>query len=558
MILGIDLGTTHSLVTYYNNGKSQHIKNSLGNVLTPSVISVDDNNTILIGESAKHRLITHSEDTVSEFKRFMGTKKSFRLGINTFDATDLSSMILKTLKSDAENLHQQTIDEVFISVPAYFNNLQREATKLAAKLAGFKTINLLNEPTAAALAFGVNGNKEAEGHYIVLDMGGGTFDVSLLEVFNGIFEIHASAGDNYLGGKDFTMAIVSNIIDANKLVQEELSPKEKSKLYKAAELIKYELSEKTVSTIPLEIANLKIEYQLDQRKFAQISHDLLQRIKHPIWRVLSDSGLSVDEINGVILVGGATRMELFRSMVGQMFKRIPRNDYHPDEAVAMGCAIYAGMAEKNNAIRDIILTDICPYTLGVAVKGSGADLEFLPLIERNSTIPVSETRPLSPSHPNQKQVTIDVYQGESFNPKNNLYLGKLEVNLPDDPKKRDFLLTYTYDIDGTLEVEVVIPAVNKKYKTHIKDGQELTDESIASRFKRLAHLKILPREQQRNRELLSRLERLFEETRGDIREDFAVLLRHFIGALDTYNTKKIDKAYEEIKNRLNQSFSIYL
>lgn len=552
MILGIDLGTTHSLVSYFKDGQPHLVRNAGGKVLTPSVVSVDEDGTILVGESARHRLITHSDVTVSEFKRFMGTSKIFNLGEHSFDATDLSSFVLKSLKSDAEQHLQQEISETCISVPAYFNNKQREATKQAAKLAGFTSIRLLNEPTAAALAFGADGHQDKEAHYIVLDLGGGTFDVSLLEVFNGIFEIHASAGDNYLGGKDFTEAIVRHITDRHALDTTSLSRQDQNKLYKAAESVKHQLSEKLSTGISVKLSEAAFEYQIDLSTFEEISEKLLQRLKQPVIRVLSDADLATSSITGVILVGGATRMQLFRTLTSRLFKRIPRSDYHPDEAIAKGCAIQAALASKEDAVSEIIMTDICPYTLGVAIVGRGGKgEEFLPLIERNSTIPVSESRPLLPAHPDQTGVTIQVYQGESFDPQHNLFLGRLDIDLPDDPEKRRILLTYTYDLDGTLEVEVGIPGTDKREKAYIKDGEAHTGKTTGQRFERLKHLKVLPCDQQQNREMTARLERLFEEHTGEKREYISFLLRHFKEALSTHNKRKVEEALEHMKKELN-------
>lgn len=552
MILGIDLGTTHSLISYFDDGQPCLVSNANGQVLTPSVISVDDDGTILVGESAKHRLITHPDVTVSEFKRFMGTNKTFTLGDHTFDATDLASFVLKSLKSDAEEHLRQEVNEVCISVPAYFNNKQREATKQAATLAGFASIRLLNEPTAAALAFGADGHQDKEAHYIVLDLGGGTFDVSLLEIFNGIFEIHASAGDNYLGGKDFTEAIVQHITEKHRLDTATLSRQDKSKLYKAAECVKHQLSEKISTGISIKLSEAAFEYQLDLSTFEEICEKLLHRIKQPVIRVLSDADLATSSITAVILVGGATRMQLFRTLTSRLFKSIPRSDYHPDEAIAKGCAIQAALVGKEDAVSEIIMTDVCPYTLGVAIVGSGGmGKEFLPLIERNSTIPVSESRPLVPAHPDQTGVTIQVYQGESFDPQHNLFLGRLDIDLPDDPEKRRILLTYTYDLDGTLEVEVSIPGTDKREKVYIKDGEAHTERTTGERFEQLKHLKILPCDQQQNREMTARLERLFEEHTGEKREYISFLLRHFKEALSTHNKRKVEEALEHMKNELN-------
>lgn len=550
MILGIDLGTTHSLVGRFHRGEAELAPNANGEFLTPSVVSIDDEGVLHVGSTARNRLITHPHLTASEFKRFMGTEKTFSLGGHTFDATDLSSLVLKELKGDAERFFDATSDTAFISVPAYFNNKQRQATKRAAELAGFKQIRLINEPTAAALAYGVDGHREDEAHYIVLDLGGGTFDVSLLEVFNGVFEIHASAGDNFLGGKDFTQAIIDDLVSTNNVIPESLTRKDHEKLYSAANRAKHRLSEHHIADITVHLESQSIDYRIDRDHFTDISDGLLKRIRHPLNRVLSDSGYSSKDIDGIILVGGSTRMHPFRSLVSRLFGQIPRSDYHPDQAIAIGTALQAGLASSEDSIEDLVLTDVCPYTLGVAVLGSTHDLEFMPIIERNRPIPTSETRSLSPSHSEQKQVAIKVYQGESFLPEHNLYLGVLEVDLPEPGTDRSFRLTYTYDLDGTLQVEVTIPAIDQVYRGYIRDGERVDDEKLEEQFARLAELKVLPRDQKRNRELLSRLESLFEENIGDRRAHAGDLLRHFYDVLKSHDTKKIDEAADRIRQAL--------
>lgn len=552
MILGIDLGTTHTLAARLGGQQPQLMTNAHGSVLTPSVVSVDADGTILVGESARHRLITHPEHTASEFKRFMGTDKQFCLGDQCLDASELSALVLKSVKHDAERHLGQPAEQAIVSVPAYFNNKQREATKHAARLAGFQSVSLINEPTAAALAFGVDGHQDDEAHYIVLDLGGGTFDVTLLEVFNGIFEVHASAGDNYLGGRDFTDCIARHLAEQHQIDIETLDGKAPSRLYDGAETLKCRLTGEHEISETLNIGAATLSYCLDLPTFTRICAPLLERIKQPIKRVLGDAGLSASSLNGIILVGGATRMQPFRALVSRLFQRIPRSDYHPDEAIARGCAIQAGLMEDNESVSDVVMTDVCPYTLGVAVAGTGMGEEFLPLIERNSAIPVSETRPLWPMHPAQTCASIRVYQGEAFKPEHNLYLGSLNVEFPDDPDKRPLLLTYTYDLDGTLEIEVRFPGTADRYQAYIKDGNLTEDQSLAERFERLSALKILPADQQQNREMRSRLERRFEESIGDEREQIGILLHTFNDALSTHNERKIAATHDLIKEHLSQ------
>jgi len=365
--IGIDLGTTNSLVAYWGENGAEIIPNSLGSNLTPSVVSVDNNNgEIYVGQIAKERLITHPTLTASVFKRFMGTQKTYELGKYTFSPEELSSFILKSLKADAEAFLKQPVNEAVISVPAYFNDSQRKATKYAAELAGLKVERLISEPTAAALAYGLH-QENSDIKFLVFDLGGGTFDVSILEFFEGIMEVKSIAGDNFLGGEDFTQILVSHFINKNGLDYDKLGSGLKSIIYKESELCKYGLSSDHTSIMRVHIDERYIETLVTREDFEKAAHGLLLRLRLPIERALRDANLSTSELDAVILIGGATRMHLVRSAVSKMFGKVPYSNINPDEAVALGAAIQAALKERNQALDEIIVTDVCPYSLGTDV-----------------------------------------------------------------------------------------------------------------------------------------------------------------------------------------------
>ena len=336
-IIGIDLGTTNSLVAVWEGGQAKIIPNVLKKNLTPSVISVDENNEILVGDVAKERLITHPECTVANFKRFMGAAKNFNLGDYTFTPEELYSFILKRLKEDAESYLGETVMEAVISVPAYFNDDQRKATKRAGELAGLKVERLISEPTAAAVAYGLH-QEQDETQFLVFDLGGGTFDISILELFEGVMEVKSIAGDNFLGGEDFNKLILEYFIETNKLDLKELDRNEVAAIFKQAELCKKSLSDKEKATMTLRIDEKTFETELDRSKFERLVADLIIRLRHPVERALRDAEKHPSEIEAVILIGGSTRMPLVRNVVSKMFNKLPFSNINPDETVALGAS----------------------------------------------------------------------------------------------------------------------------------------------------------------------------------------------------------------------------
>lgn len=557
-IIGIDLGTTNSLVAVWKDGKATIIPNVLNKNLTPSIISVDENNQILIGDVAKERLITHPECTVANFKRFMGSDKKFKLGAYTFTPEELSSFILKRLKEDAESYLGEEVLEAVISVPAYFNDAQRKATKRAGELAGLKVERLISEPTAAAIAYGLH-QEQDETQFLVFDLGGGTFDISILELFEGVMEVKSIAGDNFLGGEDFNKLLVEYFIETNKLDLKELDRKETSTIFKQAEICKKSLSNKEKAAMTLRLGETTLETELDRSKFERLASDLIIKLRHPVERALRDADISPSEIEAVILIGGSTRMPLVRNVVSKMFNKLPYSNINPDEAVALGAAIQAALKEKNSDLKELVLTDVCPYTLGVEVANrmEGENYEsgyFLPIIERNSPVPISKVEKLVTIRDNQTKISIKVYQGESRRVENNIALGELKVSVPRDKAGKEAVaVRYTYDINGLLEVEATILSTGIKETLIIENSPgSMTEEEIKERMLALKDIKIHPRDKTENRLLLARGERLYEESLGEMRDYIAKLLSEFERILSTQDSRLIEKNAKLLTERLDE------
>ncbi|SEQ42691.1 molecular chaperone HscC [Amphritea atlantica] len=556
-ILGIDLGTTNSACAIWKDGKTTLIPNQLNEFLTPSVIGIDQQGEILVGLSASHRLISHPASTVAVFKRYMGTDYTIDLGKRSFTAAELSSLILRSLKEDAEAYLGETITQAVISVPAYFNDVQRKATKLAAELAGLNVDRLINEPTAAAMVYGLHDKRDGV-QFLILDLGGGTFDVSLVEYFDGVIEVHASSGDNRLGGEDFLEMLVNHYFEKTGIAKRSLTANELQRVYAAMEGAKRKLSSEREIVIEQAVKSQLQPFRLSREEFDRIVHPLLHRIQLPIERTLRDAGVSPAEIDEVVLVGGATRMFAFRSLITRMFRRMPAANIDPDLVVAMGAGIQAGLKEKHADLDDVVLTDVAPYTLGVEIHNEGDKNDkqgglFMPIIERNSIVPVSIERTLYTVCDNQKIVSINVYQGESRLVKNNVNLGELEVRVPPAKAGEESVnVRYSYDMNGLLDVDVTVNSTGlTQHTTIINSASGLTDKEIEQSREKLAKLKFHPREQAENRVLIARAERLYECSLGDKRDYISNLLSHFELVLEKQNPVEIKKVTAQFSEMLD-------
>ena len=558
MIIGIDLGTTNSLVAYYTEEGPVIIPNRLGENLTPSVVSIDEEENVYVGKTARERMRLYPESSAAVFKRDMGSDKKYTLGKKEFTAEELSSIVLRSLKEDAETYLGEPVEEAVISVPAYFNDMRRKATKRAGELAGLKVERIISEPTAAAIAYGLyNDDKPAKN--LVFDLGGGTLDVSILDYFPPILEVRAVAGDNYLGGEDFTGVIEDIFYKRNKDIdKEKLESKEKAFIHKAAEQCKIELSDSGSAVMKCKIGDEIHEMELTYQDYEKECEDLYERIRVPVKRALTDAKLKLTDIDKIVLVGGGTKLTGVRSFVSKLFHTFPDTSINPDEAIALGAAIQAAMKERKDSIKEVVLTDVCPFTLGTeitvdlgdGVKESG---HYCPIIERNTIIPASRTERFYTIHDNQSKITVSVLQGDSRMAKNYLELGSFEVEVPKGKAGEQSVdITYTYDINSILEVEVRVISTDKKYRQIIKGQQtEMTDEEIEARFKELAYLKIPPREQEENKLILLRAERLYEEALGVDREVLENEVRKFELALTSQDKRIIEKERTKLKEFLD-------
>ena len=547
-LIGIDLGTTNSLVAYWGQDGPEIIRNVHGSTLTPSVVSVDDNDEILVGQTAKERLITHPSRTAASFKRYMGTEKLYNLGRFTFTPEELSSLVLRSLKADAEAYLGQGIDEAVVSVPAYFSDAQRKATKRAAELAGLKVERLVNEPTAAALSYGLHLNRDIN-RFLVFDLGGGTFDVSILELFENVMEVKSVAGDNHLGGDDFTAVLAKEFLARSGIPADKLDLKTTSAVYRHAERLKFALSDTASGNMAVTFQEKEYSLEIDRRAFESLSRELIERLRLPVERALHDASLSPRDLSAVALVGGATRMPMVRMAVSRMFGQLPRAGVNPDEAVALGAAVQAALKSRNQTLGEVVLTDVCPYTLGVVTtKVMGYNNfetgYFLPIIERNTSIPVSRVESVQTLHDNQRQLNIEIYQGESMMVKNDIRLGEFLVDVPPGPAgKETAYIRFTYDINGILEVEATVPSTGLTRGIVIeKNPGSMSEQQLQARLEAMKTLKIHPREREENRLLLARAERLYEELRGEDRERVMDAMISFKRALETQDEKTAAQA----------------
>ena len=533
-IIGIDLGTSNSLVCVWTDTGAELIPNTFGEVLTPSIVSVDEDGSLLVGRPARERLMTAPERTAAEFKRFMGTDKRYRLGNKIFTPEELSSFILRKLKEDAEawlaeKFPGEEIAETIVSVPAYFNDNQRGATKRAGRLAGLTVRRLLNEPSAAALAYRLC-DQDTDYTALIFDFGGGTLDVSLVDCFDNMVSVLAVAGDNHLGGADFDRQVALEFCKTNNLLFDQLSPQAQAMLLFKAEEAKKRLSESDITSISFTHEGEDRTMELSNQRLIDICAPLFTRMSNPVRRALADSNKHLRDISRIIMVGGSCKMPVVQEYLQQLVGRKLENPFAPDTVVGMGAGVYAGVRERCEQIRDIVMTDLCPFTLGTGVKGNtDTGLRMSPIIERNSALPCSRMETYYTVADNQKTLCVDVYQGEERYCRENLLLGQLSVSVPPAPKGKESVeVRFTYDINGILEVEVTVPSTGEmKKRLFIGKGNELTEEEIQARLQELAALKINPYNADRFKMLIAHAEKLYAQSMGETREEVGSALDQF-------------------------------
>jgi len=479
--VGIDLGTTNSVVAVMEGGEPVVIPNAEGSRLTPSVVAFTKTGERLVGAAAKRQAIINPDRTIVSIKRNIGTRERIRIDDKEYTPEEISAMILQKLKADAEAYLGEKVDAAVITVPAYFNDAQRTATKNAGEIAGLKVLRIINEPTAAALAYGLD--KKSNETILVFDLGGGTFDVSILEVGDGVFEVKATSGDTHLGGDDFDMRIVNWVADEFKKetgIDLRKDPQAMQRLREAAEKAKIELSSMVETEINLPFITADAEgpkhllYKITRAKFEELTADLVERLKGPFYQALSDAKLDVKDIDEVILVGGATRMPCVQELVRKLSGKEPNKGVNPDEVVAIGAAIQAGVL--GGEVKDVVLLDVTPLSLGIETLGG----VFTKLIERNTTIPTRKSEIFTTAADGQTEVEIHVLQGEREMARDNKTLGRFHLTgIPPAPRGVPKIeVTFDIDANGILHVSAKDLGTGKQQAITITGSSNLTREEI--------------------------------------------------------------------------------
>ncbi|MEK4663238.1 molecular chaperone DnaK [Priestia sp. FSL H7-0729] len=485
-VIGIDLGTTNSCVAVMEGGEAVVIPNPEGARTTPSVVGFKKDGERVVGETAKRQAITNPDRTIMSIKRHMGTSHKETIDSKDYSAQEISAIILQKLKSDAEAYLGQTVTQAVITVPAYFNDSQRQATKDAGKIAGLEVLRIVNEPTAAALAYGME--KSEDQTILVYDLGGGTFDVSILELGDGFFEVKATSGDNQLGGDDFDQVIIDYLVSEFKKDQGIDLSKDKAavqRLKDAAEKAKKELSGVLTTTISLPFITVAdgvpqhLELNLSRAKFEEISAGLVERTLEPTRRALSDAGMTPNDIDKIVLVGGSTRIPAVQEAIKKLTGKEPHKGVNPDEVVALGAAVQAGVLTGD--VKDVVLLDVTPLSLGIETAGG----VFTKMIERNTTIPTSKSQVFSTYADNQPSVEIHVLQGEREMAAGNKSLGRFMLgDIPPAPRGVPQIeVSFDIDANGIVNVSATDKGTNKTQKITITSSSGLSDAEVEQMMK---------------------------------------------------------------------------
>ena len=490
-IIGIDLGTTNSCVGVMEGGQPVVVANAEGARTTPSVVAFTKSGERLVGEPAKRQAVTNADKTISSIKRHMGTDYRVTIDDKKYSPQEISAMILQKLKTDAENYLGEKVTEAVITVPAYFNDAQRQATKDAGKIAGLEVKRIINEPTAAALAYGLDNEKEQK--IMVYDLGGGTFDVSIIEIGDGVIEVLSTAGDNRLGGDDFDQKVADYMIaEFKKAEGVDLSADKMAmqRIKEAAEKAKKELSSATTTNINLPFISmnangpLHFDMNLTRAKFDELTHDLVERTAEPVKRALSDAGLSPSELGQVLLVGGSTRIPSVQDKVKQLTGKEPSKTLNPDECVALGASVQGGKLAGDSGAGDILLLDVTPLSLSIETMGGIATR----LIERNTTIPTKKSQIFSTAADNQTAVDINVVQGERQFARDNKSLGQFRLDGIPPARRGVPQIEVTFDIDanGIVNVSAKDLGTGKEQHITITAGSNMSDDEIDKAVKEAA------------------------------------------------------------------------
>ncbi len=552
-IIGIDLGTTNSLVAVYRNGKSELIPNSFGEYLTPSAVSINEENQIIVGKIAKERLISNPKYSISLFKRHMGTATEIKLGSKTFLPEELSSFVIQQLVEDAKRYLNEPIEEAIISVPAYFDAEQRTATKKAGELAHIKVERLVNEPSAAALACR---NYEEDEIFIVFDFGGGTLDISIVDCFENVTSILAVSGDSHLGGSDFDLIIAKMFCNKNNIRFDKLSSFAKESLLRLAERMKIELTKKDEVIMISEIKECKGEMTLNQLNLFDASFELFERIKKPIKQAIKDSQLTADEISKFVLVGGSSHMPIIKKYLTELINIPVVESTELDTMVAEGLGIYAGIKERDPEIKELVLTDICPFSLNINVHNQNNPNRALSstIIKRNSTLPTSQCGHYQNVSIGQTDISVRVLQGEEMYADDNLLLGVLNVKLPKNINDHEhFTVTFTYDINAILVVEVLITSTQETKVLVLSGNKELVvDENVKNKIFEIKNTSYKLINHDRCDYLIEWAKRIYKESDEHMQNWLQQTITQYESVVSSNNIRKINSMSDQLEKWLQE------
>lgn len=549
-ILGVDLGTTNSLAVVYKEGKPVRIPNAYGEYVTASAVSILDGK-IVVGKLAKERLITHPECSASLFKRNMGSDVTYTLDRKEYDSATLSSFVVKQLIEDAQNYLHEEISEVVISVPAYFNARQRQDTKRIGELLGIKVERLINEPSAAAIACHMDDEYET---FVVFDFGGGTLDVSVVDCFENVISINAISGNNHLGGTDFDRAMAEYFCLKNELNYNVLDSSFQQSILCACEKAKIKLSTQNVVEVSLVHLNKNYNCIFDENVLFNITHSLLESCKNVIGKAVKDSGFSASELDSLILVGGSSKMPVLQHYLSDALNIPVLKEEHMDSLVVLGLGKYIGIKQRDENIKDVVVTDICPFSLSTSTYNEqNPDLELSTvLIPKNSVLPTSKKMTLRTVHKGQTKVNISVFQGQAMYAKENLFLGQAFIHVPRNMHDYEsFDLIYSYDINSMLYVEAVVHSTKEHYIFRVSKGDVLEKVDASVRLDSIKEVSLGLYQNNEVDALLARIERIYREVDEETQD--------YLMKLHTEFTKDMESLINNIQKRkrlINQASRI--
>lgn len=552
-ILGVDLGTTNSLAVVYKEGKPVLIPNAYGEYVTPSAVNILDGK-IVVGKLAKERLITHPECSASLFKRNMGTDVTYTLDKKEYDSATLSSFILKQLIEDAQNYLHESIDEVVISVPAYFNARQRQDTKRIGELLGIKVERLINEPSAAAIACHMDDEYET---FVVFDFGGGTLDVSVVDCFENVISINAISGNNHLGGTDFDRAMAEYFCFKNGLNYNVLDLSFQQSILRACEQAKIKLSTQSVAEVSLVHLNKNYNCIFDENVLFNTTHSLLESCKNVIGKAVKDSGFSASELDSLILVGGSSKMPVLQHYLSDALNIPVLKEENMDSLVALGLGKYIGIKQRDENIKDVVVTDICPFSLSTSTyneQNPGLELSTV-LIPKNSVLPTSKKMTLRTVHKGQTKVNISVFQGQAMYAKENLFLGQAFIHVPRNMHDYEsFDLIYSYDINSMLYVEAIVHSTQEHYIFRVSKGDVLEKVDASVRLDSIKEVSLALYQNNEVDALLARIERIYQEVDEETQDYLMRLHSEFTKDMETLinNIQKRKRLINQVSQILNQ------